>query len=1056
MKLFCQLWLLCLLFFPAALCASEGGSLSVFVFEDGRPLADIEVVVDGGQAYRTDDDGSLQVDLDLGRHQAEIFGKDRRGRYLGYFKKLVEIKGGKDTQVIATFGTDDDDQIKIDTPLDGRRSTMVEALGEGIVRGIVLSSETNQPIRNARIFVKGTAVEGRSGEDGRFTLGVPANIELSISVIHPEYSSLTLEKILVKKDLELTREIKLNPASVELEEFVVLAPKVQGSIASVVQEEKRSIAIANIVSADEMGKKGDSSAAGALKRVTSVTLVDGKNVYVRGLGARYSNIEMNSMPLPSPDPLKRVVPLDIFPAGAISSMKVQKSATADVPSSFGGGYIDIRTKDTFRKPFLRVSFGTKANSHTGKDVNSYAGSGTDWLGSDDGYREINSDILDNSTIEVDERVTGLTTDNFTEEELSSFTQEYVERDFEVVKKRQPLGFDLGLEGAKDVRLFDRHGLSFFGFYTYETNSTAKSEIYHNYDMEKETGQLYVAPAQSGTIDQALTEYVHNAMFNVGYNYADLFKLKYTKLYTHNADDVTMVADGVMGSNNENMTKYYLNWEERTLDVDQLSGAFDYELFGNATNCRFGFERANSRLYQPNNYHYTYRNEGEPFLDNKLSNNIANQLESNDDLLAVYLKNKFHFDLLSPEDYVDLGITASSKERKSQQYKFFLKKQGAGSIVDDQAMTGSIDDIYDNYVRPDLDYNGRSLLVNQLFKPADHYDAEVDEMNVFVNSFFKPTLKTELLIGARYVDFSQVVYQYVEDRDNPDMSRRRLITRVPEDLAINDVYPSLGVKYNLDEVNVFDLALSQTYIVPDLREFTSGEYFHPFEVATIVGNPDLVNTDIYSLDLKYGHYFSDSQSIKFGVFYKYLDNPIEDVMMPSSSLPVHSFDNADQATIYGLEIDGRKDFSFIMGELKNYYLAGNFSLIKSEVSLTSEQESTYSTNARELQGLSPMVINLTLGYDRRDRSITLSYNKMEKRIRKVGMIDDGDSYPDHYEDPAAILDFVWIEKFRHGLSLKIKIGNIQQDETVWTQGGRVTKSYAEPLTFSLGLSYAVGL
>jgi outer membrane receptor protein involved in Fe transport len=462
--------------------------------------------------------------------------------------------------------------------------------------------------------------------------------------------------------------------------------------------------------------------------------------------------------------------------------------------------------------------------------------------------------------------------------------------------------------------------------------------------------------------------------------------------------------------------------------------------------------AQAELYQPNNYQYTFRNEGEPFLDNKVSNNIANNLESEDDLKAFYLKNKFHFDLLSEEDFIDIGVSMSTKDRESKQNKYFLKKQGAGTIVDDHEMTGTIEEIYDTYVRPDIPYEERSLVVSQLFTPADHYDAEVEETNVYLNTFIQPFEKIEFLLGARWVDFSQVVYQYEEDRTNPDMSQRRLIVRVPEELTVNDIYPSMSAKYIHNENNIFDIALSKTYIAPDLREFTSGEYYHPYEVATIVGNPDLVNTDIYNIDLKYSHYFSDIQYIKFGLFYKYLDKPIEDVMLPSSSLPIYSFDNADNAVLYGLEIDGRKDLSFINPSLKNYYLSGNISFTESEVTLREEQESTYSTNYRQLQGLSPIVVNVTLGYDIKKRSVALSYNKMGERIRKVGMIDDGDYYPDHYEDPAALLDFVWIERFRSGFTLDLKIGNILQEETTWTQGGRVTKEYKKPMTFSVGFSY----
>ncbi|MDZ7831678.1 MAG: carboxypeptidase-like regulatory domain-containing protein [Desulfobacterales bacterium] len=1053
----CWWVLIVLMLTPSVLSASEGtGSLSVFAFSEGRPLANIEIVIDGKSAYRTDSDGSRKIILTVGRHQVQVVGKSEDGQNLGYVKSPVEIKNGRDTLFAARFVSDDDDLIMIDTPLEGRETVKKKTFkkGKAYLHGTILSSETNRPIRNARVFVKGTSVDARTNEDGYFMVEVPAHIPITISLVHSEYASHTLTDIYLLKNEHVSKEFKLAPASMELEEYVVLAPEVKGSIASIVVEEKEAHSISNILGAEEFGKKGDSSAASALKRVTGVTLIDGEDVYVRGLGERYANIEMNSMPLPSPNPLQRAVPLDIFPAGAISSMKVQKSATADIPSNFGGGYINIRTKESSKKTddYLKLSVEAKANTNTGDDFYTYEGSDTDVFGFDDGYREIDADIREKSRVSVGERVTGFTRDNFTDEELSQFTQDYVDRDYNVEKEEQPFGGGFGIEGAKAAELADTHHLTFFGKYGYETDSESRTETYNRYDMEKSTGKLYQDPTQTGTIDRSLTGYEHNALLNIGYNHADVFKLKYTKLFTHNAEDVTRVVDGIMGSNDEDMTKYYLDWEERTLNVDQINGAFDYALFGNESNFRYGIEKATAELYQPNNFQYTFRNEGEPFLDNKISNSIAKNLESDDDLTAFYVKNKFNFDLLSEADYIDIGLSMSSKERESRQNKFFLQKQGAGTIVDDSKFTGTIEEIYDEYVRADIPYDERSLVVNQLFSPADHYDAEVEETNFYINTFFKPGEKVEVLLGARAVDFSQTIYQFVEDRDNPDMSKRRLITRVPEELAVNEIFPSIGVKYLFNKDNIVDIAASKTYIAPDLREFTSGEYFHPYEVATILGNPGLVNTEVYSFDLKYGHYFSDTQNIKFGLFYKHLDKPIEDVMIPSSSLPVYGFDNADKAVLYGLEIDGRKSFSFISESLKNYYISGNVSFTESEVTLTGEQETIYSTNDRELQGLSPVVVNVTLGYDTKRRSVTLSYNKMGERIRKVGMIDDGDFYPDHYEDPAATLDFVWIEAFRNGIEVKGEIGNILQEETIWTQGARVTQKYEEPMTFSLGLSY----
>lgn len=1045
MNIYKKIVLLGFVLLASSLFAKEIGTMSLFTFKNSQALKNTEVIVDDTQSVRTDEDGYLQMFLEVGRHQVEIFAKDEKGYNLGYIKKFVNIKKDKDTQVSATF-TSGDDFINIDTPMDGRNIIDIKSFGEGLFEGVVLSSQNNKPIANARIFVKGTDIDTKTDQEGKFSITIPASAKLTISVIHSEYSSLTIDDIFVKKGATLQRDISLSPSSMELDEFVVLAPKVQGSMTSIIAEEKESTSISNILSAEEMSKKGDSSAAAALRRVTGITLVGGKNIYVRGLGERYSNIEMNSLPLPSPDPLKRSVPLDIFPAGAIQSMKVQKSGSADIPASFGGGYIDIRTKEVAKEDYIKLSIGAKANTNTGTNVYSYQGGGSDYLGFDDGYREIDPSILNATQVTVGEPIQDFTTNDFTKAELSEFTQKYVNRNYDVTQEAQPFGFDFGLEANKNIELADKHTLSVFASYNYETESSSRTEQYSAYDMQKSTGELYVKPTQYGTIDQSVTEYIHNAMINVGYNYADVFDLKYTKLYTKNSQSVTKVADGIMGSNDEYYTKYYLEWQERTLDVDQINAKFNYAFFGHEANFRFGLEDAMAHLYQPNNYQYSFRTENaEPFLDNKISNNIANKLDSTDDLTALYLKNKFHFELLSNEDYIDIGYSQSAKERGSEQNKYFLRKVAGSAIVPDTDMTGNIEGIYDEYVRPDIAYDSRSLMVGTLFKPADSYNAKADESNIYLNSFLKPFENFEILVGARYVQYKQDVEQFYLDNDNN-------VASSIESLSIDKVYPSGGLKLKLDKNNIIDFAFSQTYIVPDFREFTNGEYFHPYEVATIVGNPDLVNTDILSYDLKYAHYFSDRDAIKIGAFYKYLDKPIEDVMKPSSSLPIYSFDNADFATLVGIEIDGRKNFDFVASMVENFYMSGNFSYTQSNVTLREEQESVYSTNNRQLQGLSPMVINATFGYEKIGRSLTLSYNQMSERIRKLGMIDDGDYFPDHYENPAAILDFVWIETFEDSLSFKVKVGNILQGETIWTQGGRVTKVFTNPMTYSASMSY----
>ena len=1040
--------------------AQEVGTLSVFMFKDGKPLAKNEIVIDAKKSIYTDSDGSAKITLTIGEHQVEIFGKAINGKNLGYFKKPITIKEGKDTQVVASF-TMDEPEINIDTPVgdmksDAQKEKELKAKGTGTLNGRVVTSDKGVPIAGARVFVKGTSIDARTDDNGRFSVKIPANSAVSVSIVHSAYSAQTLSDIQVDKDGSTGRTVKLTPASLELEEFVVLAPKVEGSIADIMAEEKEGSAIANILGSEEFSKKGDGNAAAALKRVTGITLVGGKNIYVRGLGERYSNIEMNSLPLPSPDPTKRTVPLDIFPSSVIGSLKVQKSASADIPSSFGGGYIDIRTKDKSNESFFKISMGVKGNTNTGEESNNYVGSETDWMGYDNGYRAILNDILEAGEVHVGERVKGFTTDYFTEEELVSFTKDYVDRNYNLHTRDLPIGFSGSIEVAEHFDIKDDHKFSLFANYGYAQDHKMVNEEFYGYDMGSD-GTLHTKADKYGTNDKVYSSYYQGGSFNLGYNYLDLLKLKYTKLYTRNAKKATRVVDGIMGSNYDHLTKYYLDWEERILNVDQLNGELDYEIFNRRAKANFGLEYAEANLYQPNNFNYSYIEEGgKTFVDNSISNNIANRLKSDDTLYAMYLKNEVELPIFSDEDKVEFGMNMSSKERISRQNKFFLRSIG-GVDVEDSDMDSDIESVYYEYVRDNIPYDERAYLVSPLFNSADYFDAEVDEFGVYSSAFMKPYENIEVTAGIRYVNLNQTVYQYKEDRENPDMSLRRLIQRIPEELEVNDLYPSVSVKYKYDEENHFDVAVSKTYIIPDLREFTSGEYFHPYDVATVVGNPELVNTDIYSIDLKYSHYMSDTENIKGGLFFKYLDKPIEDVMIPSSSLPIYSFDNADSAILYGIEVDGRKNLDMLGKDFANYYISGNFSYTESDVTLREEQLGTFSTNHRQLQGLSKVVLNATVGYDSDNRNVALSYNKMGERIRKVGLIDEF-AYPDNYETPPQLLDLVWQEKFDDmdlygvdNLNLKFKLGNILDDETVWKQGSNVTKRFKTGQTFSIGIS-----
>ena len=326
--------------------ADKTGTFSFLILKEGKPLSDAEVAVDNG-AYNfiTDQDGYLSKRLPVGKHTMQVIGREN-GRAVVFARKPFEVLEGQDTQIILTLEAGEIVVEDIETPepieevMDEEK---LKAVPKGTLTLKIVTAEENKSVEGARIFVKGTTIEAKSGADGTVTIELPEGSH-TLSVIHGQYSSQTLSDIKVEAGKVASRTVEMTPASLELEEFIVLVPNIQGSIASAVAEQRESTSVADILGAEQFSKRGDGDAAAALKRVSGLTLVDGKNIYVRGLGERYANVQLNGLSLPSPDPVKRVVPLDIFPAGVIGSLKVQKSVSPDIPGAFGGGYIDIRTK----------------------------------------------------------------------------------------------------------------------------------------------------------------------------------------------------------------------------------------------------------------------------------------------------------------------------------------------------------------------------------------------------------------------------------------------------------------------------------------------------------------------------------------------------------------------------------------------------------------------------------------------------------------------------------------------------------------------------------------
>ena len=1041
--------LVLLLTMMASLIAADMGIFSFYLLKDGKPMANQELVVykksttvdvsgnpmyEKFEAFTTDEDGYLGTDMPVGEYQIQVVAKDK-GLVDAFVKKNFRLKRDKETQLIVSLKEDDTLAFE-DSEAAGEKAVVLAKEEKKVkINGSVIlslvSSEDDKAVSGARIFVQGTGVDIKSKKDGSVNLELLEG-EYMVSIIHSNFSTQTVKLKVLPKEL-VTKHIELSPASMEMEEFVVLVPHVGGSISSIINEKRNSAKVEDIIGSDQMGKSGDSNAQSALKRLSGVTVVDG-SIYVRGLGERYTTASLNGLGLPSPEPTKRVVPLSLFPASIIDSISVQKTYTADMPAQFGGGAIDIRTKNIPDEFFVNAKIETTYNdNYTGDDGHGYSGGDEDWTGYDDGTRRLEGQIKAALPSNVDG------TPGIRNRELSAILAKNTLR-----TNNQ----EVPLSGKMTLSLGDRSKGQ-----GYEMGYTASYSYENKWDkIDRERAQYNAVDGvlgskrTSGESEATRNTINQTAMFALGLDIGEAHSFKSTTFYAKNTTDLTKLTDKIT-ENDDKLKQTYLSWVERELALTQLEGEHrsaesDY---GKLT-LDWSADIARAERYEPATREYTYKYNNayqQYFLNTRNANSEVDYEYKNSELTDdVYnikssLKHDLEFDN-GLETSLEVGYYRYDKRRESETYRYSYAGNRA-FLSDPNIMAQGIDQIISQ--RNIERYN---LSISRKIDPAspDNYEAEhlIDAMYLTTDFHFGESFFVNA--GIR--------------RENSDQSTTTHRLGVPQEneLISDETYPAINATYKFADSMQLRAGYGKSISRPDFREFIPSSYYDDALDMKVQGNPDLTYALIDSYDLRYEWYFSPTEMISFGAFYKKIDDPIETTLVSSAEGEVFTFTNANKADLKGIELDFRKNFGFISSSLENFFFAGNGALIDSEVEL--DEKDLYgsggvlTTNNRDMQGQSPYVVNLQLGFDNAEigRSVTLLYNRSDERIRALGV----SGQPDVYEQPIDQLDFVWIEELIYGASMKFRIKNILDEDVEWTQDDKTVNTYKLGRDFTFALSW----
>ncbi len=1009
----------------APLAFAESARLSIVVLDQGRPRGDLTIEVDGQDVGNTDRDGAARVMLQAGARQLVL----RDGATV-VLELPLQADPDESLQIIVALEPDAEPKVDFESsrPDGGIVQDEVEvvAAAPGVLEGRVVSIDNGQPIAGASVYLSGTPVDVKTDADGRYRIQVSAG-EYSLSVIHPGFNAQTLDGVEVVADDVRERAIELTPSGVELPEFVVLEPFVEGSLASFVEERRTSSAVTDILGAEQISRAGDSDAAGALKRVTGLTLVDGKFIYVRGLGERYSSVVLNGASIPSPDQTRRVVPLDLFPTEVLSGIVVQKTYSADMPGEFGGGAIQLRTRGMPEEFTLRVQASAGyGDGTTGKEGLRYNGGSRDWLGRDDGSRAAPPNLI------------GVPLPGPRTEENAVIGRALASAGYGVDPR--DIGPDNGLVMSigdsfrfgenKDLRV------GYVGSLSYS----------HGWDSREQNRRLLTVLGDGsldeiGNLDRERTDRsIDSGLFlTVAAELGERHRLSGTVMRLGQTTDQAQVSTGVSTNGNREQ-RSILEWIENTLTSRQINGEHSLiSLGGLVTNWQYTSSRATRDSPNRRDYRFVFEEfPTEGFVFEQIEQRFDDLVDNVDEAQLG-----FRLPVQLGEDR-DLTILAGAgrlqRDRVSNIYRFrFRGVRPIGLLPVDEVFTpGNI--------------SPTGLFVQGSGTNTDFYTALQDLDSEYL-ALDLGWGDWRAYLGARRESNLQQVSTLNPFAPVP----------TPEvgEIAETDILPAFALTWAYSEHAQLRAGFSETLSRPDFRELSRAPFTDPVLDLAVFGNPNIRQASIKNFDLRWEYYFSPTESLSVALFQKKFTDPIELVRVPGTG-ELATLENAESASNRGIEIDYYRNLGAI-GESRfmperlrglpwdEIFLGGNYARIESQINLGEDTNIIQTNRDRALQGQSPYVANLSLAYLPADGSMeaTLVYNVFGKRISEVGVL----GLPDVIEEPFPQLDFnirgplPW-----EGWRYRFRIRNLLDPTAEFTQGSEVLRSSTRGRDFSLAVEW----
>ncbi|MFA3781459.1 TonB-dependent receptor domain-containing protein [Melioribacteraceae bacterium 4301-Me] len=902
----------------------------------------------------------------------------------------------------------------------------LNAQSKGSVSGKVVDSTTGEAVIGANVLLSGTNFGDASDIEGKYLISNVEEGTYEIAVSCIGYAKKKISNVEVKANSNTVINITLQPEAISVEEVVVTSKAENSYEAALINLQKNAVSISDGISAEQIKKSPDATSSDALRRITGVSVVDNKFVFVRGTSERYSYAMLNNVSLSSTEPDKKSFAFDLIPTNLLDNIIIDKSYSVDKPGDFGGGLVKMNTIDFPDKIKLNITLtGSYTNNTSLNNFRTYKGGKLDFLGIDDGTRSLPSHIPPD-----------LSKGNYTPEQMLEFAKQFP-NNWSTTKTKAPINGSFLISFGDGITLFGPR----FGFVTalsYKNNFVKTNLERNEYEASGEPRFNY-----SG--DQYTYSTLWGGLLNVSYKINDLNKISLKNTYSHASnDEVSQLHGAQFTDSGTEQFQSAIRFDSREVYSGQLMGE---HVLPNINGLKFDWRVYNS-----------ISNKNEPDYRRVI---YARELGTQNPFAAVLgfqvnLKNGGRFYSNLHEDTkgigtdftlpvanlkIKFGALFDKKERgfNSRLFGTIINAPGNG-FTDFNLLYLPIDKIFapENYRK-----NGFSI--QEYLNGTNNYNAS-ENISAFYSMFELPIKLFEkelrIIAGGR-LENSQIK---LNSRDLSDQ----------KDIVVNlkniDFLPSLNFIYKINDNTNLRLSANRTVNRPELRELAPFAYFDFYTQTSIRGNENLQRAEVQNYDLRLETFPEIGEMISASIFYKKILNAIEQVVITGSALgSERTFRNSDNAKLYGIELEGRFSLGHISNVLDNFLINGNYSWVKSSVTVKGS-ETTIPRDNRPLQGQSPYTINLGVTYNNQSwgTSFSLLYNRNGERIVEVAT----EYEEDIIEEPRNVIDIVFTQQIKHNLELKLTAKNLLGQNQIFKQGGKKARLNSKDSSISLTLSYKI--